>query len=54
MQLSERKVLNIACCSCGHTTRVPIQRFYDGYEGAFVCNECGEPLEKLFDALDDE
>ncbi len=54
MRLSERKVLSVACSNCGHTTRVPIQRFYDGYEGMFVCSGCGEPLENLFEALDSE
>lgn len=54
MKLTKQKVLSVGCQNCGHVNRVPIQRFYDGYEGMFVCNSCGEPLENLAEALEED
>ncbi len=54
MRWTLRKFLNVGCDSCGHVTRVPVQRFYDGYDGAFVCNSCGAPLENIYEALEEE
>jgi len=54
MRWALRKILNVGCDQCGHVTRVPVQRFYDGYEGAFVCNGCGAPLENICDALEED
>ena len=45
--------LHIKCHSCGDTTKIPMARFYDGFEGVFSCNSCEEPLDHLMDSLDE-
>ena len=47
------KCISVICKNCGFPNRIPINKFYDGYEGPFLCERCKRELE-IENILDDE
>ena len=48
------KKMKMKCGSCGMMSKVPINKVYDGYEGDFFCDSCGQVLIQMMDILDDD
>lgn len=42
---SEDKHFKIKCMECDHINQVPVARFYDGFEGEFLCGKCTYTLD---------
>lgn len=53
MILKEKNIL-INCKECGNKNEIPISKFYDAFDGIFICESCGNALDPANDALDDE
>ena len=53
MILKTKNIL-VNCNECGTNTKIPISKFYDAFDGIFICESCGNALDPANDALDDE
>ncbi|MEA2004608.1 MAG: hypothetical protein U9O53_06700 [archaeon] len=45
--------IHICCSECGNMNIIPISKFYDAFDGIFICEECGSSLDNANDALDE-
>jgi len=45
--------VHINCSECGNKNIIPISKFYDAFDGVFICEECGSSLDNANDALDE-
>ncbi|MCK5372825.1 MAG: hypothetical protein KAJ20_00630 [Candidatus Aenigmarchaeota archaeon] len=52
-KLDMRHNVHIHCSECGNTNVIPISKFYDAFDGIFICEECGSSLDNANDALDE-
>ncbi len=48
----DNKYLSVFCEECGAMNNIPIRRLYDGYEGAFICENCNAVLTNVHEILD--
>ncbi len=53
MKHDMRHNVHIDCSECGNRNIIPISKFYDAFDGVFICEECGSALDIANDALDE-
>ncbi|MCK5042874.1 MAG: hypothetical protein KAJ20_00370 [Candidatus Aenigmarchaeota archaeon] len=53
MKQDMRHNVHINCSECGNKNIIPISKFYDAFDGVFICEECGSSLDNANDALDE-
>ncbi len=51
--LNRMEFVKIKCDGCKHTNKIPVSKFYDGFEGLFLCDRCKNVLDDLHIALDE-
>ncbi len=49
----KKSILNVKCLACLYLNIVSIIPIYDGFEGDFLCRNCGEPLDNLHAMLEE-
>lgn len=49
----EERLLTVRCKTCFYMNPVTISLIYDGFEGDFLCRNCGEVLDNLHEMIED-